>query len=552
MYVAEQLGLPFKFCWPPMKGDSEFHSVPAAGQVFSKEFLDQYYQEHFDLSRYQEVVHEPLTEVMVKRALADKNVDGINMMVCEDKLVFRGATVPRDVFPRIWSRIEFSDRLKAVIVKAEAVVQEGAIALHARRGDTINGVYRMRLFNERYLPVSWLKTIIREEIGRGSNIILFSDDPRLLTLMRDRYPIKTTSDLGCDDLGTKGEKDLFDFIVMSRCKKIIAGLSTYAVLASLIRKVPFLDPLIAFDQAIRRLTILDDLAANPDDYPPLDKAKEIQWVANEIAHGMGADDKDELLRQAGEIDPQNQTYAHLRALNFARRKKFGEANTILRDVATSYFGGHGARSHEFMHPFNMIGDRVAKPFAEPATVGNYPFIALFYSHNLAKREGAAAAAIIAHRAYLLEPQSDLLLAHYAQMLMSCGKHEDAMEVLLHALGSGRDTPVFRRQLVDIYDKIGDKMGAIKHALAGHTLAPDDQHLRIRYGALLARVGKEDQAKEMLSGINADDVSDPAALYHLSKASHRVKDLKRAKECAEKAVILRPRKPHYRIWLESFE
>lgn len=549
MYVAEQLDIPFKFCWLPMKGDSEFHAVSSVRNIFSETFLDQYYEDHLDLSKYREIVHEPLSTDTVKQVLEDKNLHGINMMVCEDTLTFREAKIPRDVFPRIWAKLDFSDRLKEIIAKAEASVPEAAVAVHARRGDTISGVYRMRLFNERYIPISWFKMILRGEASKGLPVLLFSDDNRVLQMMRERYSIQTTDDLGSGEY-TSDERAIFDFAVMSKCSRIIARGSTYAVLASLINRVPFDDPRAAFDTASRRLAIVDDLANNPDDYLPLDKAKELQWVANELSEGLTYEQRDEFLSQASALDPENQTYSHLRALTFARRKLYKEAEDLLRSQATAYFESKGKRSQEFMHPFNLMGDRIAKPFSEPATVGERPFISLFFAHNLAKREGAEAALVMFRRSYLLEPSSDVLLANYAQALLACGKHEEAIEPLTSAIKEGRGATIFHRQLVDCYEAVGQKDLAFKHVQLAYEAAPDDAFIRTKYAFLLTRARRNEEAKKAIEGMTAESTNDPAALFQLSRALERFGDNALAKECARKAVLLRPRKAHYRRWLES--
>lgn len=549
MYVAEHLGLPFKFCWLPMKGDSSFHSISSAESIFSSKFLEKNYETHFDLSRYLEVVNEPLDTEKVKDVVENSRMDGINMMVCSDDLIFLGSPVPRDIFPKMWQRIEFSDRLLEVIKKAKAAVPESAVAIHARRGDTVDGVYRMRLFNDRYIPISWFKTILREEVSRGSNILFFSDDSRMLAMMRERYAIRTTDDLGAAEL-TSDERAVFDFAIMSQCSRIVGRQSTYAILASLINKVKFDDPRAAFDMASRRMAILDDIERNPDDYTQLDRAKEIQWIANELSEGLTHEQRDQFLVQAQELDPENQTYTHLRALTFARRKQYDLADALLQETATVYFESKGKRTQEFMHPFNLMGDRVAKPFSEPAKIGDYPFLALFYAHNLAKKEGWEAALIVYHRAYLLRPQSDVLLANYVQALMSCGKHEDAIEPLKEAIDSGRNTPIFHRQLAEVFEVCGDKSSAFKHSEIGYRLAPDDPFLRAKYALLLTKARRASEAREVSAGMNADSTNDPAALYQLSRAAAGFGEKVLAKECAHKAVLLRPRKKHYRRWLES--
>ncbi|WP_430241909.1 hypothetical protein [Neorhizobium sp. DAR64861/K0K2] len=549
MYVAEQLDLPFKFSWLPMKGDSQFHAVSSVRNIFSESFLAEHYDDSLDLSKYREIVHEPLSDETIKQVLQDKNLHGINMMVCEDQLKFKGADIPREVFPRIWQKIDFSDRLKEIIAKAEAAVPGNAVAVHARRGDTISGVYRMRLFNERYVPISWFKTIFRGEADKGSPLLLFSDDSRILQMMRDRYSVGTTDDFGAGEY-TSEERAVFDFAMMSRCSRIIARGSTYAILASLINKVPRYDPREAFDIASRRLAILDDVESNPDDYTTLDKAKELQWVANELSEGLTYDQRDSLLSRASELDPENQTYNHLRALTFARRKLYKAAEDILREQATAYFESNGGRSQEFMHPFNLMGDRIARPFLEPATIGEHPFISLFYAHNLTKREGAEAALVMFRRSHLLEPASDVLLANYAQALLACKKHDEALDPLASAIRAGRNLPIFHRQIIECYEAAGKKDMALKHAGIAFELAPEDAFIRTKYAFLLTRARRNEEAKQAVEGMTQDSTNDPAALFQLSRALERFGNKALAKECAGKAVQLRPRKGYYRKWFES--
>lgn len=582
LYVAEVTGLEFKFTWPDMRGDSEFHAVPPVEQMFSAEFIERYHLPHFDLPSFEHSHNEPITQEMLQRIEQDDAILGLNIKTCDAPSQVEGAPSGEDIFARLWPKIGFTPRLASVFEHAQSAVPAETIAVHCRRGDTVTGIYRYRLFNYKYFPTSFLKDVLADARDAGQRVLLFSDDAHIVEAMREQFGVLTTKELAGSSVSNRTEEAIFDFAAMSACRFIVCTHSVFAILASMVGGVPRKDPIDAYEDLLKRrhlsridaipseLTdsfvrgmkasvILKDLEQNPGFYSPLERAKELQWAANEPLNkpsdqmsSKDSDQRDRLLAEAQVLDPENQTYSHLRALHFARRGMFDKAEALLEKVATQHFERTERSTSEIAHSFNILDGRIAAPFKLGAGAGSYPFLTAFYAYHVMVVGGQAKSLPHSKRAYELRPSSDLLLAVYTSGLVASQGHAEAKILLEEAFRSGRDAAALRDTMVSILEKEGDKLGAIVQARVACSLAPQNTYLRVRLAWFLVRVKQAPEASRIIAGVAPDQIENATGVYLLSKTYDRLRQPEVALAMAHRAVSMRPNKRNYRAWLETLQ
>lgn len=582
MYVAECTGLEFKFTWPKMRADSEFHAVPSVEEMFSPEFINAYYDPLLDLSRFEDSHNTPVTQAQISKIIESADTLGLNVKTCDAISQVYGREAPVGTFPRLWEEVGFAQRISEMFRLGRESVNAETIAVHCRRGDTVTGVYRYRLFNYKYFPTAYVKALLADAALAGRQVLFFSDDAHIEDQMRREFGVITTEELSGGLVKNQTEEAIFDLGAMSACQDIVCTHSVFAILAGFIGKSPRKDPITAFEDFVKRMhlcrpqalssdvvvsfvhgvkisTILGDLEANRAAYSPLERAKELQWVANELLSQplnqmspVGIAKRDSLLAEAQGLDPENLTYGHLRALNAARNGEFDKAEALLADAATHHFIRGNRTSPDLAPNFNILDERFASAFKRASEGGEYPYLTGFYAYCVLSLKGHPQSLDIFKQAYDLAPNSDVLLAAYASSLVATGAQARAGDLLNNAFNEGRDAAILRDIMVGVADAAGDKVAAIFHCRAAIHLAPEMAYYRIRLAWFLSRRKQYNEASEIIDAIDAARLDSATDVYLLSKVNERLGRHEQAVAMSRRAVVMRPSKKNYRARLDALE
>lgn len=237
--LAKTLNIEFRFEWCDNKADNGFHAVPGVDRVFSRAFINRYYRPR---------------DTLTERCIVDFDHWGEN-----NADVYRvNQTIPRKLRTnpaiakaaragmqkRAFSRIGFSDEIATVIAQAEAVaLGDDTLAIHLRAGDIVYGEFKHSPhFTLKVIPYLIAERMIIEARDQGQQVLLFSQDPALAAFFAARYDVLVAQTFASSTFNAV-QHAMFDIILMSRCRRIVAGESGFAIVASAISGSEFVSHL---------------------------------------------------------------------------------------------------------------------------------------------------------------------------------------------------------------------------------------------------------------------------------------------------------------------
>lgn len=328
-YLAEIYQLPFRFGWIAL--ETGFHSVPPAEEVFDPDFLARYGLGASAGRFFHTNKALDLDVAAIDGALSDAGLAGIMVEACEGPLTIHGVVPPPETFSRLWDELGFSSRIRDVMASAKASIPSDAVAIHCRRGDIVHGGDRFNLYNRKFVPLALYKEAIQRELDEEASIVLLGDDQSVLGILASDIPRQNL--LSSAHLYDNGfDRAVFDFTLMSSCRKIIGSESMFSVLAGLVGQVPQVSPTDMMPKRQQLDLIASDLRQKPEHYAPLERAKELQWAALVLKDEIDQCERDSLLAEASELDRDNLTYAYIRARDRVERGASRDAEILLGDT----------------------------------------------------------------------------------------------------------------------------------------------------------------------------------------------------------------------------
>ncbi|TFF23299.1 hypothetical protein E3C22_12810 [Jiella endophytica] len=510
MYVADELGFEFKFFWPGIYTDKTFHQVEGPEQIFSRSFIDRHFLAEYDESRYITIRLPEIPKKVLQRLDQPGGPEGLSLNVYKRMAAVGATRFNRRKFAHYWNRIEFVDHLEDLRWRHAAGFPDFDVGLHVRRGDILEGMNRLALYNGKYTPVAVADGLINDFKARNKQIVLFSNDGAFIR----RYE---TGDVVVgiqsfyERFGVEGElqKSFFDIMSMSKCSVLLARNSAFANLANTIGTDGIEDPVTFYQSILLR----DHLTRRAGELgtTDLEKAKELQWAVDELPAAMDNGLKIELLEAASSFDPTNWTYRHLRAMAFIAAGDLPSAETEFRASAEAYFERNGRLLPEFFGRPNVFHT----PSMESLTAREWPspFIAAHAAAQRSVTKDREAAVPIARKAFRMEPGHPLLRAFFVQRLLDAHGYEEA-EAVLAEEGGVSDAPVFVRQRATVLAWRKRFTEAAETVAKLRWSGGDDEDLRILHAHYLSQAGKTEPAAGMVADIDAAGLDDIRAILRI--------------------------------------
>ena len=141
-WLAQQLGLGFRFQWEPVSGDPPDRSIPPASDVFAADFLQDCHCQIPSVLVAEQWRDENLPRAAVAAALQDPTRRGFVVNVVGPQLRLDGVSPTPTELRDAWQRIGWSSRLRDLELRAREAMPERGVALHVRRGDIVYGATR--------------------------------------------------------------------------------------------------------------------------------------------------------------------------------------------------------------------------------------------------------------------------------------------------------------------------------------------------------------------------------------------------------------------------
>ncbi|RYG99550.1 MAG: hypothetical protein EON58_03525 [Alphaproteobacteria bacterium] len=546
--VAERMGREFRFSWPEMKTDAGHHAIAPPEEIFSPEFLAQHLDQTIAPRSFVGVMDRPITSEVIEQSRALRgiainhwngpvDIEGMPHLAIEDMAA-------------VFNKIGFSEPIKAVIEKAKIEINGPFVAVHARRGDIVYGEYRKRLFNRKYMPLAAVRTIIRRLSEQGVSVLFFSDDEPTVVNLKAQFNIGTSLDYGAAELQTKTERAVYDIALMAQCETIFASRSVFTMAAALMGGVPVKEVVKYAERAALYYDIMDDLALYPQHYTTLERAKNLQWVAGEMADVISEEERDVLLSQAFAIDPETHTYMHMRAVDSLRRGRPSRAESILRESAQICFGQSHYAAMELAPSYAAVDNHYPK-FMRQSMNKRFPYLNLMCAHHL-RMEGKTDE-VVKHSAlaYELAP-SALTGGIYCFDLIKAKDYTTAAKLAQKLITAHGDMPgLYAAQGHALSAIIGQKKKAYAAFSKAYALYPTDQSNASQAAYFGSRCGKTDEAKDIMAANPPSSVMVGAIAFTFSKAADRIGDLEGAAAYAARAVFLEPKRAKFRERLLGF-
>jgi len=545
MRVADVLDLPFRFVWPRVRHDHGFNAISAAEDMFSTAFIERHQRQVIDGANYISIMDVPITTAHLKQLNKDPQIHGLLIDTWEAPVPIAGVADAEDFSAaQLFERIEFSPRMREVVTAAaRAIPVDDCVALHVRGGDLVYGQNRLRLFNEKYSPYALVKQVVVRlgEIGR--RVIVFSDDERTQRGLEQKFGLLLASELVEREFVEPDRRALFEILLMSRCKEIIAANSAFATVAGFLGQARLRNLREYAGLILTQQAILEDLEHASSDYSPVEAAKSYQYVAIELKAVLSSAERHTLLGKAIALDPDNTTYYHLRAGEALEQDDVATADAVLGVGAERYFATSGRGHVDLANAVQRLSAfaPLLKTYSERHDA---PYVCAYHSHFTLASKSAEQALPFAQRAHESRRDSVLLLARYAHVLIAAKHYDTARALLEAAVGDHADVPVLHSLLAEVLDAQQLPERAVEAARRAHVLLPADIMTSIKFGLVCERNGQREEALQCANALSLGEEAPAHVLYQYGRLLSNVGELARAVRVLEQVVRLSPQKPHY--------
>ena len=344
----------------------EFHSLPTADELFSKQFLEAHYLESI--------------ENIGDDVVTTEGDHSRNFMA-----EYNGSKNLKSQFDRIGLRSPYSDAVQM----AEAVeIPENAVAMHVRSGDIIFSKVRERTrFLEKTIPLPVAKAIVRDLVGSGRPVIVFCQDEHSLSLLTEEGAVPAAEYVPAE-VGGAEERDLFEIVLMSRCSEILAGGSVFAMTACLTGKASLRNPADNFS-AEETINIVEEYCKDGSRVDRYIAAHALKYIYYNYYDFMETDHRVNLIKRMAAFDPENRLYSLILAYEFAKFGKLADADNALKQrLYIEYRENKHIPCHSMKHLAYPIDhddrlNEVCNTFFENSGKG-YGYIDLFAAYVLYK------------------------------------------------------------------------------------------------------------------------------------------------------------------------
>ncbi len=337
--LADRLGCRFGFTWNSRAvSNQESHSVDLVKNVFSAEFIDRHWLgDKIGGSRLGALGETAFTPASLDALARQKRLRG---WICDDFDVldlFRddgAGPIRRSETLRAFG---FSPAVQQALDAAASCRFPGPMAaLHLRSGDVVRGHHRGSLvFAEKVIPSVLAKAIISELSSQGLTTLLIGQDRATLDYLKAETGALLSTDFGAGEFQGETANTFFEMALMARCRRICAGGSIYAVVASVMGDTSCIGANALFGKRRAAQTVLNELATHQAHYHPLEAAFGYQWAFLSLEEEIGPADARDILEKAQALDPENGAYPLKIAGTFFREGNHAAGEAILKSVMVS-------------------------------------------------------------------------------------------------------------------------------------------------------------------------------------------------------------------------
>lgn len=356
LVLQEKFGGQFHFMWDDIPGDAKaFHDVEPAESIFSDSFREAHlidappegFAHMGDLAQYSGLLTGADHTASLNHIIAVQHV-GLHQV----KPRFIHQKEYRERAKKAFSGIEFSDECERAREFALSIdLPSESVAIHNRAGDIVYGKHRLLGdFRSKAAPFPMLLEIARRLINDGCTPIFLGQDESLINWIGSQHEINKVFEIQGYAEMTPLQKAIFDICLMGRCKRIYAGTSAFAQLASRISLADLTSPYKEFEkqEAVELIhrSVLENVAS-PDIHP-----LQISYACSSALFASGCDLPDseevfELLEIAIEKDPGNFFYSlALAAGHFRAQRLQAGDNAIERFLLNTREAPEGMKAIE--------------------------------------------------------------------------------------------------------------------------------------------------------------------------------------------------------------
>lgn len=423
IWLARQVDGRFAFHWPDTGVSQDHNAIEPRRTVFAPRFLAEHHvgADHVASLRLQTIVSVPADVEAALQAAA--GFDGFRVHGA-----MLGAEARRRIGPaRLASEwraafrsIGFSPALQRARRLAAAVpIARNTIALHLRAGDIVYGRYRASgAFHGRVIPYPVAFELLRRRAEAGAPVLVFGQDRALCDHAKRAMNAMLAQDFAVEYGFDAVANTLFEIVLMSRCRQIVAGNSAFSLTAARIagRRIRPPGSIVSAPEA--RALIVKALQ-DPDDAfapSPLQNAM-AAWHAVR-AGGFDLDDPTSLAMVDAAIrhDPANPYYRAVAAIARYRSGATAEAERLMLEALTGEQACPDLVRHltSWLHHAPVIADPATLALLAERARGGWPVAALVLAlHARAARNTddhqAYCRLYLAHRPAGMTPLPDGLL-----------------------------------------------------------------------------------------------------------------------------------------------
>lgn len=336
LMLSRIFNLPFRFSWSDRFLGDPSHAIEKVEEFFADSFIEKYLSVEPFAGRRWEVGGRNPDFPALRRGIEQAEVILAPRLGLQEILEPKRYVAEYFDFPRLFGELAFSESIAAAIALARSIeLPEDAVGFHLRSGDVFYGPYRKWVhYTYKGVTLPLAKAAIREMVAGGRQIYLFGQDEAVMAYLCTECGATDITASMADALAPLGraQRAMFDLVLMSRFKTILAGSSGFAKQASWIGGGTLVSAFQLFSVE-RQLDIFSqDLAANADAYHPLQTAF-AYWYAYCLGRGRKHHEQDaHLLQQAQAYDPDNELYPLVRAASRYATGDFAGGEAILAEV----------------------------------------------------------------------------------------------------------------------------------------------------------------------------------------------------------------------------
>lgn len=538
--VARRLNAPFKFLWPSTTySDGEKHAITEVRGIFSDAYVARHFDQSIDTRKLVGIRDGAITPGVVKSAFSSGK-EGL-LVELWDRPVEIDSRVSNEAPDLIaaFETIEFSQGITSVIAAAKQSVSRDFVAIHARRGDLVYGDYRRQLYNHKYAPAAMIKTVFRRLKDTGRKPIIFSDDPEIIRVLKRDFAVVCAADLSGYPHRSPEHNAMFEIAAMMFCRSIVSSESGFAVFPSMASGTKHINLNEFYMKCQARYEILDDLRRHPDDYSTLDRAKALQYVANQLTDVLADGERETLLLEASRLDPTNSAYPHILATDYLYAREYRKAEEVLRDLSLACFAASNSSTLSLAPNFNYLKQKMQGRIERGAASGIHPWLTAYASHFASLAGNKSKEADLAEKAFR-DAACPLLAARLVQSKINAKDTPGAKIAVADALE--------RFPVAVIYSLAGDLETDVAKAAGlfseAYRLAPGKLEFRAKAARNLQLSGRRDMALSAAEEMSSQNHTDATAWYLSARIYEEAGEPDKARVCAQRAYDLRPAKPHY--------